>query len=493
VIVLLALALAAYQGRRAFIRSFFVDGQVTLAGASRAVATASDPELDPGRVDRLRVGLIDGLGEAAAETLPNLNRLCARGQDVRVDVGFPTVSLPVQHVLWTGRSQQESGVLYRIPALVEPPPDALPAHVRSLAVAESHPAIVHSFGFGSAEPELVVDDPSALPVGWRDGFGRRAAIAVGGAEELVFVHILRVDEVGHAQGGGSPEYKEATLEADGILGDLLVASEGEATTEESGLTTRWVVLADHGHRDGGGHGGAEPEIRRVRACLVGEGLEPVSGRPLVGLSDLARLLGESLGVAPSAGTLGEPWSVALGRPAAPLLPSPSLGRWLAALFGGGGIVLLVGLALFVGRHRAGLGLGALGLGLVWPAFAYMGVVLSVGKVSLSNPAIYPPVGASVVRGAWPGWLALGLLFVLLRRRSRVEAAAVLGAGVVAPALGALILAGALDVKPPLMPLWTAQASVLLTLVWPASLAAAVWMCLPTSSSPPPKGSLNLSQ
>ena len=45
-----------------------------------------------------------------AERMPTLSRHCATGIDTAVDVGFPTVSLPVQHALWTGRTQQQSGV-----------------------------------------------------------------------------------------------------------------------------------------------------------------------------------------------------------------------------------------------------------------------------------------------------------------------------------------------------------------------------------------------
>ncbi len=469
-LAILLVAGAAYQGRRHFIRTFFGDGEAVVPGARRGAAAAGAP----GEVDRLRVVLLDGLGAARAAELPELRDFCSQGRALRVDVGFPTVSLPVQHVLWTGRTQQQSGVLYRIPALEEPPVDALPTAVSSRAIAESHPAIVHSFGFASAEPPLDREAPDALPEGWREAFAERAAEVIRSDERLVFVHVLRIDEAGHAEGGASEAYAAAAAEADAILGTLLRA---EATHRPAG-STRWLVLADHGHRSAGGHGGAEPEIRQVRACVVGEGVPAdTSGIPDdVHLSDVARFVGESLGVGPSPGAPGRPWAEALaGQGARPSLPTPSAGRWTAALLCV--VAVLAGLAWILRR--------LIWAALLWPAAAYVGVVGGVGAVTLSNPAVYPPLGADALLAAWPGWAALVITLAVLRRRASVidGAFAVFG-GVLALALGALILAGAAGSDPPLMPCWTAQASLWLTLTWPAGILAALSLCLPTSSRPP---------
>ncbi|MCA9656909.1 MAG: alkaline phosphatase family protein [Myxococcales bacterium] len=463
-LLLLLVAVGLYQGRRAFIRSFFADGEVRVAGAPRGSAT--DAEIAP--VERLRVVLIDGLGAAHAEALPNLSERCAEGVELRVDVGFPTVSLPVQHVLWTGRTQQESGILYRIPALAEPPVDALPRFVSARAVAESHPAIVHSFGFDVAEPPLVAGDPEALPPGWREGFPARAAAAVAGDERLVFVHILRVDEAGHTAGGASPEYAAAAAEADAILGDLVGAGEADAGS------TRWLVLADHGHRPDGGHGGPEPAIRVVRACVFGAGTAPASGSTIdATLSDIARLLGGSVGVGPSPGAAGRPWSeVVAGDPAAQL-PSPSLGRWIAAALVGLGI--LAAALVAAGRRLRWAPLA-------WPTLAYVGVVAGVGWPTLSNPAIYPPVGAAILGAAWPGWIAAVLtLFIARRHLSSVRAAVAVAGGGWALVAGTALLAGVGD-GPPLQPIWSAAASTAMILAWPVTAAAAVVAAMPTSAS-----------
>src|SRR5512134_2126010 len=76
-----------------------------------ALARGIGPGMTP--ATRVRVILIDGLGEATAATLPNWSSLCKRGISLRVDVGFPTVSLPIQVALWTGLTQQQTGIVFR--------------------------------------------------------------------------------------------------------------------------------------------------------------------------------------------------------------------------------------------------------------------------------------------------------------------------------------------------------------------------------------------
>src|SRR5690606_26785218 len=114
-------------------------------------------------------------------------------------------------VLFTGRTQTQSGVMYRIPRLPTPPVDALPVRVPgSVAVAESHRDIVHSFGFSLAEPALSdsdIEEPGSV---WRErDFAAAAAEAVKSDAPFVFIHVLRVDEAGHASGAASPAYREA--------------------------------------------------------------------------------------------------------------------------------------------------------------------------------------------------------------------------------------------------------------------------------------------
>jgi hypothetical protein len=448
---LLAAWQAADLGRRAFIRRFFIDG--ALAGSDPDWTTPADAApLAAAR--RVRVVLLDGLSRAHADSLPRLADICSKGQVLALDVGFPTVSLPVQHALWTGLTQQQSGVQYHIGKLATPPPHALPARVDSVAVAESHPEIVHSFGFTAVAPASA-DKPDAA---WADAFPDAALAAVAGEARLAFVHVLRIDEAGHAAGGASPEYAAAAAWADDLLARLWSAAPADPAT-------RWFILADHGHRPAGGHGGAEPDIRVVRACVVG-GLPPAPERA-IHLVDLARALADSLGVPLDPAARGRPWSAALADPAPDAtLPHPRPLRVLVA-------VLLLTAGLFaalrladVRADRGPRGLAA-ALGLAWPLLGWFGLGLLHGWPSLSNPVVYPPQGRDMLLAAAPAALVLAGLAALAVRRgwSLPRIAGLALTPWLACTLAVLVLVGLhaslAGGPPPLAPHATATASVLL--------------------------------
>lgn len=427
------LALMSFLGRRAWIQTFFGDGEgssglVTLARAN----TDSAP---------LRVVLIDGLGQAHADTLPELAKLCDRGERLVVDSGFPTVSLPVQHVLWTGRPQWRSGVLYRIARLPEAPPDALPASVEgSHAVAESHVDIVHSFGFSTAEPS----DEEMVDEAWRSaGFDHAAQSAIASDAPLVFVHALRVDEAGHRSGSASSEYARAAAEIDAMLPGWVAQAPA----------ANWLITADHGHRPQGGHGGNEAEIRKVRACRFGPDVEPADQIEELGLPQLAMDLRTRVGRVAT-------------TPDSAAWPSPSVGRV------GGALALLAGFVLLAWRWGKGWAF-------VWPLLCAAGFVAAQGWPSLSIPAVYPPLGA--VAAGWGIGGILLLAALALRTREPLDAWLLRA---FAPALGLLgaahVMAGSVGTLisgvPPLAPGWTAWAS--LGSIWMAAGAGSAALLLP---------------
>ena len=454
---LLGAWLGADRSRRALIKTFFVDGAV--AGSAPAWPIATAPGIAP--IERVRVVLLDGLSAAHADTLPRLAEICSKGQVLDVDVGFPTVSLPVQHVLWTGLTQQQSGLQYHIGKLASPPPHAIPAAIDSVAVAESHPEIVHSFGFTAARPPL--PDPAATPenpdpavLAWPGIFPSAATAAIAGSSRLAFVHVLRIDDAGHKTGGASPEYAAAATWSDELLATLWSAAPADART-------RWFILADHGHRPAGGHGDAEPEIRHVRACVVG-GVDPGTERG-VHLIDVARAIADSLGLALDPAARARPWSAALGAPAADAtLPTTSLPRGLIAA-----VLALCGLLCLIPVHaqRRGDLLLAVALGLAWPALAACTLTVLHGAPTLSNPVVFPPQGRDMLVAAGPAMAVLGLLTALAawRRWSAPRIAAVALLPWFAVTLAALVLARVPDLLihglPPLTPGFTAWTSVLL--------------------------------
>ena len=308
-------------------------------------AVASEPAALPAAegsgqaaVPRTRVLLIDGLTAEVAGTLPAWRAVCERGLTLQIDVGFPTVSLPVEVALWTGLTQQQTGIVTRSGhggRPLEPPLDrrGIPAQVAgSIAVAENHGWIVRSLGFSHAEPAA---DPAAANLdvdaaGWADRWEAVARAAVASSARLVFVHVLRVDVAGHAH-GLSPAYEQGAREADAILGRL-VAADPDA---------RWFILSDHGHLAPGGHGGEERAVRQVEGCIAGPGVAAGRGQ-LVHVVDVARALADSTGATLDPGSRGRPITGALAAPLAPdqAVPPLALGRGVLALF-----LLVLGLGL----------------------------------------------------------------------------------------------------------------------------------------------------
>jgi hypothetical protein len=327
--------------------------------------------LRPGlpEVRRVRVVLVDGLAADTAHTLPTYAALCKRGIDLTVDVGFPTVSLPVEVALWTGLTQQQTGIVFRSDRPIDPPlAHSIPAQVPgSRAIAENHGYIARSLGFGQVES----DGPL-----WQ----QHARDAVAGDARLVFVHVLRVDTAGHQHGHDSPEYRAAASEADAMVTSLVDAAPD----------ARWFVLSDHGHLPGGGHGGEERSVRQVEDCIIGPGIAPQRGQ-LVHVVDVARALADSLGVTLDPASRGRPMSVALAAPLGPdqAVPPTALGPGVAALF-----VLVLGFAV------ATVGMRRWWLAPWWFVAACVLLIATRGEPTLSMPMVYAPTG----RAMYVTWL-----------------------------------------------------------------------------------------
>jgi hypothetical protein len=308
--------------------------------------------------------------------LPNWAATCKRGIKLTVDVGFPSISLPVQSTLWTGLTQQQSGIMYRSDRPLEPPIDkrGIPAQVPgSVAIAEDHGWIIRSLGFSRAEPAANprVRARDADPVLWERQWEARALEAVASPTKLVFVHVLRVDTAGHRHGIGK-KYRAAAAEADDILGRLLAADKG----------ARWFLLTDHGHLPDGGHGGEEREVRQVQSCIAGPGVAVAKGE-LVHLVDVSRAIADSTGATLDKASRGRPISAALASPLMPdqAVPPMALGLGAAAIF-----VLVAGLGLLTWSVRRWW------LAPWWFAAACLLLVAVRGVPTLSMPMIFADAG-----------------------------------------------------------------------------------------------------
>jgi hypothetical protein len=418
------------------------------------------PGLAP--VAHTRVILVDGLTEDVAKTLPNWTALCKRGVTLRVDVGFPTISLPVEVALWSGLTQQQTGVVFRDRRpLVPPLANSIPAHVKSHAVAEYHGWIARSLGFTQVEPP---GDPQSTwrdldAEAWKQQWEARALAAVSEDTPLVFVHVLRVDSAGHSSGIG-PKYLHVAGEADAIVGKLVAADP----------TARWFLLSDHGHVAAGGHGGEELGVRQVQSCIAGPGITPGTVGALVHVVDVAKALADSTGTKLDVHSRGRPYSAALAVPLDrdQAVPPMALGTGAAAIF-----VLVAGLALVTWGVRKWW------LAPWWFIAGCVSLVLVRGEPTLSSCMIYAPEG----RDMWLVWLpavALATVATVIGLR-KTTIARVMVAQIALPIAAAAAAITATGAWPavvgghvaPVVPRYTAYLSPILLMVAHGAAAVAL--------------------
>jgi hypothetical protein len=214
--------------------------------------------------------IIDGLRVDVSREMPTLNTLRAHGFDAVVRTSQPSLSFPNWTTLLSGAPQRISGVTTnwftgRVP--VETIIDTALVDKRTVVV--SAPTDFETlFGVKRTGHVFLRD--------WTKGEYMTGGIvdsAIRLSKEssptLLVVHFPDVDEAGHAFGGASKEYRDTALRVDRDLARLVSALQGPATT--------FVVTADHGHIDTGGHGGPEDIVTRTPAVFAGPNVRPGTG------------------------------------------------------------------------------------------------------------------------------------------------------------------------------------------------------------------------
>ncbi|MDB4959698.1 MAG: hypothetical protein JWO36_7267 [Myxococcales bacterium] len=430
------------------------------------------PGLSP--VAHTRVVLIDGLAADTARTLPVWSAVCKRGATLTIDVGFPTISLPVESALWSGLTQQQSGIVFRSDRPLDPALRGIPSQVPgSVAIAESHGYIVRSLGFASVQPKpdpadaardaTTTDEVSFTPASggapWSREFVAAATRAISSEARLVFVHILRVDTAGHKFGHDAAEYAATAREADAML-DVLFAADPSA---------RWFLLSDHGHLPAGGHGGEELAVRQVQGCVIGPGVTPGLGS-LVHVVDIARAIADSVDVKLDPASPGRPLSVAMRLPLSSqqALPNTPLGT------GGGAIlILIIGLVVTASAVRRWSGAPW------WFAIACASLVLVRGEPTLSMRMIYKPHGQTMFITWLPALaIAFAATWIALRSQPLWRVLVAQLAAPFAALAAALTVCGAWPALlgaevAPVVPRYTAWSSPLLLIVAHGAAAVAL--------------------
>ncbi len=206
--------------------------------------------------------VVDGLRRDAAEQMKVTRQLEASGQCRISDQGSFTVSRPEYALLSTGLEVDRTGSRNNdLTAPLAAESIWQVARASGLAVSGSS----HLRWFAQLFPEGF-DRFTHLEPHTADVF----AASHGALLDLNVFHPLYVDEQAHHHGAASPEYAAAVARVDFEIASLLGRMD---------LSQDLVILtADHGHRDEGGHGGAQDEIRNVLICFAGAGVARRSDR-----------------------------------------------------------------------------------------------------------------------------------------------------------------------------------------------------------------------
>ena len=118
------------------------------------------------------------------------------------------------------------------------------------------------------------------------------------APRVSFVYLGGVDVAGHVTGAGGA-YRTAARAADQRVGRLM----GAVWSRRSYARENWTIVAvtDHGHLDGGGHGGREPEVTTAWSAAAGPGIRPGSPPRISRQEEVAPLVLAAAGWRPGQG------------------------------------------------------------------------------------------------------------------------------------------------------------------------------------------------
>jgi len=444
-----------------------------IAPPSRAAAPAP----------RVLLVVIDGLRADVAETLPFLSQLADAGGRARTWADPPTISAAQYVALLAGVPPRDSGVRTNWTLRAAGVDDvARRARATGLHTAALSTGVDwwHRLFPESFESAAMVPEPRIV--------SEVARLAASGG--LLVVHLCAVDDAGHAFGARSPEYAAAAATADRM-------------TAEIANVWGWpradvVVTADHGHRDRGGHGGTEPEVRASFVVAAGPDIERGARVDSAHSIDVAPTLAALLGVAPPATASGRTLvellrasppdrqalraadadrqarvAVAVAAARVPAAAAARRARIIRAI----AIALL--LVLLIARVRLSLR-------------AFVRGLTALAATAATFIALFGPVSLSAGRKAIVWVLTLGAiafaatalaLWLGARRREGSPDVIATVAALALPALVAFVYAGLFAHRLDYEPAWLAAAPAWAYTIAAAACAAGAARCLLTT--PPP--------
>lgn len=227
------------------------------------VLSANTPKPAPALSPHVVLIVVDGMRDDISRTaMPSLQTLRGYGSDMVLTVPQPSLSYPNWTTILTGAPQTISGVTTNWWEGRVVPPTLMDV----AAKAGKRVAVVGPEDF--AELYGVRKGPLVSLRPWpKDGYlstqlvDDALRISKESTPALLVLHVPDLDEAGHEHGGGSPEYREVAGKIDADISRLVTELQGESTT--------FIITADHGHIDSGGHGGWEDEVLSVPLVITG--------------------------------------------------------------------------------------------------------------------------------------------------------------------------------------------------------------------------------
>jgi hypothetical protein len=263
-----------------------------------AELASTEPTPAPALARRVVLIIVDGLREdVSRSSMPALNALRAKGGDFTLTVPQPSLSFPNWTTILTGASPSISGVTTNwhtgrvlAPTLVDV---ARAAGRKVVVVGPEEFADLYGIKQGKG----------AMLRKWEGQYLSTTLIddALQLSKEttpaLILIHLPDLDEAGHESGGASADYKKMAAQVDSEISRLSLG------LEETG--TAFVVTADHGHTDSGGHGGWEKPVLRVPGVFSGKGCGLAVGKGEGELTQMAPTIAALLGIRPPAFAEGQ--------------------------------------------------------------------------------------------------------------------------------------------------------------------------------------------
>jgi hypothetical protein len=391
----------------------------------RANADQPPPSREsPSHISTMRpaiVVLVDGIRLDEARALPAARRAMSAGLFAVVEVPTPTLSRPYYHAALTGVPPEGTGVRRNREgqrALVDSLADRVRAAGGTVAFYSEGNDWMPEMHASAGDEAHVALDALDEPLD-----AMLAGLRTLEAPALTVVHVLGVDETAHDGGIHTDAHRRALDYADDVLARVLDANEGRALV---------VLLSDHGHVASGGHGGGEPEVRRVPFALSALAVPRVRLDREMSVAEIAPTIAAWMGVPPPrSATAVAPAELApdgYSPPAGPDARARGLRLATAAEEGALSRVraLTVGLATLLAlaalgatkRAFAGFDFATLVALVLVVAFVFAGHAWIIGRPfslsALDNPD--RQAARLVVLGVLSAALAIGIATAVARRR-----------------------------------------------------------------------------